>query len=174
MINTLLQSITFALLSRLGGMGQYAVAFRVKRYKCQDPKYSGQDLITQKVKKKLQNNEVYVSSNLIAAKADKNIQHHSEYRLKKYLKKVLKGQNRCVIYFTVNSPCLDKCISKTGRSSIRRNLKALEKYKGIKAFAFKKIWEYDERRKVIRRLKGIASALPYYHCKRNKAKCDRL
>ncbi len=174
MINTLLQSITFALLSRLCGMGQYAVAFRVKRNKCQDPNYSGQGLITQQVKDKLQNNEVYVSSNLIAAKADKNIQHHSEYRLKKYLKKVLKGQNRCVIYFTVNSPCLDKCISETGRSSIRSNLKALDKYEGIKAFAFKKIWQYDKKEDVISRLKGIASALPYYHCERNKAKCDRL
>ncbi len=57
-----------------GGMGQYAVAFRVEKNKCQDSNYSGQDLITQQVKDKLQNNEVYVSGNLIAAKADKNIQ----------------------------------------------------------------------------------------------------
>ncbi len=174
MINTLLQSITFALLSRLGSMGQYAVAFRVERNKCQDPNYSGQGLITQQVKNKLQNNEVYVSNNLIAAKANKNIQDHSEYRLKNYLKKVLNGQNQCVIYFTVSSPCLNKCISETGRSSIRNNLQALERYVGIKAFAFKKIWEYDEREEVIRRLRGIAPALPYYQCERYQAECDSL
>lgn len=174
MINTLLQSITFALLSRLGSMGQYAVAFRVEKNKCQDSSYSGQDLITQQVKETLQKNEVYVSGNLIAAKADKNIQDHSEYRLKDYLKDILNGPNQCVVYFTVNSPCLDKCISGTGRSSIRNNLKDLEKYVGIKAFAFKNVWKFDQKDEVIRRLKGIASALPYYQCERNKAECDRL
>ncbi len=155
-------------------MGQYSVAFRVKRDRCQDPKYSGQGLITQQVKDTLQNNEVYVSSNLIAAKANKNIQDHSEYRLKNYLNNVLNEPNQCVVYFTVNSPCLDKCISETGQSSIRNNLKELEKYVGIKAFAFKKIWEYDKREDVISRLKGIASALPYYQCERNIAECDSL
>ncbi len=154
-------------------MGQYAVAFRVERNNCQDPNYGGQGLITQQVKNTLQNNEVYVSNNLIAAKANKNIQDHSEYRLKNYLKNVLNGTNQCVVYFTVNSPCLDKCL-KPGEFSIRSNLKELEKYEGIKAFAFKKMWLNDTREDVIRRLKGIASALPYYQCERNKAKCDRL
>ncbi len=31
-----------------------------------------------------------------------------------------------------------------------------KKYVGIKAFAFKNVWQYDEREDVISRLKGIA------------------
>lgn len=155
-------------------MGQYAAAFRVEKHKCQDSNYDGQDLITQEVKDTLQRNEVYNSDNLIAAKADKNINRHSEYRLKNYLKKVWNKTNECVVYFTVNSPCLDKCISESGKFSIRGNLKNVEKYEGIKAFAFKIVWKRDKIAEVTRRLKGIAPALPYYHCEANKAECDRL
>lgn len=164
----------FSLLSRLSGMGQYAVAFRVEKQKCQDSSYGGQELITRQVKEKLQRNEVYVSGDLIAARAEINDQDHSEYRLRNYLKNILNVKNQCVVYFTVNSPCLDKCISESGKFSIRGNLKNVEKYEGIKAFAFKIVWKRDKIAEVTRRLKEIAAALPYYHCEANKAECDRL
>ncbi|KTF82306.1 hypothetical protein cypCar_00028221 [Cyprinus carpio] len=160
--------------NKLSGMGQYAVAFRVEKQKCQDSSYGGQELITRQVKEKLQRNEVYVSGDLIAARAEINDQDHSEYRLRNYLKNILNVKNQCVVYFTVNSPCLDKCISESGKFSIRGNLKNVEKYEGIKAFAFKIVWKRDKIAEVTRRLKEIAAALPYYHCEANKAECDRL
>ncbi|KAK9962384.1 hypothetical protein ABG768_007754, partial [Culter alburnus] len=158
----------------LGNMEQYAVAFRVEKNKClQASDYPNKDLLTE-VKEKFQKNEVYVSDNLIAAKADKNKQEHSEFRLKNYLKNILNEKDKCVVYFTVNSPCLNKCVSDSWEYSIKGNLELLQKYEGIKAFAFKKVWREDKKEEVIKRLKAIAPALPYYQCEKNKAKCDRL
>lgn len=160
--------------NQLGNVGQYAVAFRVEKNKClQGSDYPSQKLLTE-VKQKLQKNEVYVSSNLIAAKADKDKQDHSEFRLKNYLKNILNGKDECVVYFTVNSPCLNKCVSDSWEYSIKDNLKLLQKYEGIKAFAFKIVWREDKKEEVINRLKTIAPDVPYYQCEKNKAKCDRL
>ncbi|RXN11422.1 hypothetical protein ROHU_010637 [Labeo rohita] len=158
--------------NQLGSLGQYAVAFRVERDRCEDSSYSGQELITQQVKQTLQRNEVYVSGTLIAAA--QNGKEHSEYRLKNYLKNILNAQDECVGFFTVNSPCLKTCLAESGPYSVKDSLVLLNKYAGIKAFAFKKIWKYDKKEEVIRRLKGIASALPYYQCEKNKATCDPL
>lgn len=150
------------------------MAFRVEKENCLDNKYNGRGLITDDVKKALKNNEVYVSDNLIAAKPNTDEQDHSEFLLKDHLKNILNVKNQCVVYFTVNSPCLDKCISEKSELSIKSNLKKIQKYKGIKAFAFKLFWKYDEKQKVIDRLKAIAPLLPCYQCKETNASCVRL
>ncbi|KTG42545.1 hypothetical protein cypCar_00002254 [Cyprinus carpio] len=155
----------------LGNTGQYAVAFRVEKDKClEGSDYPSKELLT-KVKEKLQRNEVYVSDDLIAAKP--NGVEHSEFRLKKDLDTILKVKDKCVGFFTVNSPCLKTCLA-DGPYSVKDSLVQLQKYMGIKAFAFKKIWEHDKKADVKNRLKEIARDLPYYLCERNKAKCDLL
>ncbi|XDV32778.1 hypothetical protein PO909_003501 [Leuciscus waleckii] len=159
-------------------IGQYTVVFRVEKSKClEDSGYPDQILLTQ-VNKTLQNNEVYRSNDrdLIAAKADKDLQLDSEFRLKNYLGDILNVGDKCVVYFTFNSPCLSKCLS--GHSNIKTSLRRLQRYNGIKASAFQNIfaWEggSDNRNAVINRLKTIARSLPYYQCERNQAECERL
>ncbi|KTF82305.1 hypothetical protein cypCar_00028220 [Cyprinus carpio] len=158
--------------NQLGNMGQYAVAFRTEKDNClKGSGYPSKDLLT-KVKEKLQLKEVYVSDDLIAA--NPNGKDHSEYRLKNYLKNILKDENECVGFFTVNSPCLKTCLAESGPYSVKDSLVLLEKYVGIKAFAFKKIWTHDKKEDVIKRLNEIAPNLPYYQCEKNKARCDSL
>lgn len=153
-------------------MGQYAVAFSTEKDNClKGSGYPSKDLLT-KVKEKLQLKEVYVSDDLIAA--NPNGKDHSEYRLKNYLKNILKDENECVGFFTVNSPCLKTCLAESGPYSVKDSLVLLQKYVGIKAFAFKKIWTHDKKEDVIKRLNEIAPNLPYYQCEKNKARCDSL
>ncbi|XP_058655417.1 uncharacterized protein LOC131554236 [Onychostoma macrolepis] len=167
-----LMSIVKNFEKQLGNMGQYAVAFRVEKHRClKGSDYPSKELLT-KVKEKLQSNEVYVSDDLIAAKRNGN--EHSEFRLKNHLKNILKDEDECVGFFTVNSPCLKTCLAESGPYSVKDSLVLLEKYVGIKAFAFKKIWQHDKEEEVVKRLKEIANDLPYYQCERNKAKCDCL
>lgn len=158
--------------SRLGD-GQFAVAFRVNKEKCLDPSFKGVTLTDEAINA-INNNQVYESDNLIAAKPIKGPHpEHSEFRLMQCLQKILGKGDDCVVYFTVNSPCLKTCLD-SGPYSIIASLQQLEKYNGIKAFAFKDIWRFDKRNKVIAKLKEIALGLPYYECKRNSAECIRL
>ncbi|KAI7800727.1 uncharacterized protein LOC130564863 [Triplophysa rosa] len=170
-----LANIVKAFEAKLGKSGQYAVALRVGKEKCSDSNYSGQDLITEDVKNTIENNDVYKSNNLIAAKALKgeNTQH-SEYRLKNYLKNILNAKGECVIFFTVNSPCLDRCLAEEGKYTIKRSLTMLQNYEGVKALAFKKVWTHDTMKNLKKRLTAIAPDLPCYQCENYKAECDRL
>lgn len=174
----ILQRIVQRFENALGNMGQYAVAFRVEKNKClQDSDFPDQNLLNQ-VSQTLQNqnNPVYQSNNLIAAKAIPNLQLHSEYRLRNLLGNILNVPDQCVVYFTVNSPCLTKCLSE-GPYNIKASLTQLQNYVGIKALAFKKFWIVDEegpgRQAVINRLMAIAPNLPYYQCRQN-IPCARL
>ncbi|XDV32783.1 hypothetical protein PO909_003506 [Leuciscus waleckii] len=176
-----LKSIVQRFQSSLASLGQYTVAFRVERNIClEDSDFPDQNLLDQ-VRQIIQNNGVYLSNNLIAAKADKDSHQHSEYRLKDHLSSIVNSYvgniDKCVVYFTFNSPCLSKCLS-DGRYNIKASLRRLQRYNGIKAFAFQNIfaWEggSDDRNAVINRLKWIARSLPYYQCERNQAECKRL
>ncbi|KAA0701736.1 hypothetical protein E1301_Tti021203 [Triplophysa tibetana] len=170
-----LANIVKAFEAKLGKSGQYAVAFRVGKEKCSDSSYSGQDLKIDDVKTTIENNEVYKSNNLIAAKALKGEStQHSEYRLMNYLKNILNVKDGCVIFFTVNSPCLDRCLAEEGKYTIKSSLTKLQNYKGVKALAFKKVWMHDKVEKLKERLTAIAPDLPCYQCENNKAKCVLL
>ncbi|XP_050961209.1 uncharacterized protein LOC127162470 [Labeo rohita] len=170
---TLEQNILMAIVKNLEKQlrGQYALAFSVEMEKClKDSKYTGQDLITEEVKKELEKNNVYQGDHLLAAKPKKISTNnglyteHAEFRLQNFLKNILKKEDRCVIYFTVNSPCMEKCLKEDGRFNIKTSLQLLEQEK-LKAFVFKKYWKDDKDPKaVIARLKEIAPNLPYYQC----------
>jgi len=154
----------------LRDQGQYAIAFSAENEECnKGSKYTGPDL--KGVKDSFKKNEVYVHENLIAAKpkTEPKYTEHSEFRLQNYLKNLLEKE-KCVIYFTVNSPCMKKCLEKGGRFNIENSIQLLQKEKNA-AFVFKKIWDEDEKTKVIERLKEIAPNLPYYHC---NTKCVKL
>lgn len=162
----------------MGDQGQYAVAFSVEKEKClKDSGYTGQDLITQAVKDAFERNEVYVGTDLIAAKpkaypnAVRPFTDHAEYRIQNYLREILIRQDRCVIYFTVNTPCMSKCLKIDGYYTIDNSLGWLEQEE-TRAFVFKKIWKYDVNLDVIGRLKEIAPTLPYYQCRRYY--CNKL
>lgn len=151
-------------------MGQYTVAFRVEKKTCRQGSsgYPDQELLTL-VEQTLQNNAVYVSANLIAARP--GTVEHSEYRLRNDLNNILNVEDKCVVYFTVNSPCLETCLS-NGPHNIKANLTRLQNYVGIKALAFQNIWTHDNRQDVINTLRNIAPTLPYYQCNNNQ--CNRL
>jgi len=128
------------------------------------------------VRDTIQNNGVYQSNDLIAAKVDKIKNKHSEFRLMNYLKNIVNVADKCVVYFTVNSPCLSRCLNSTNPKNIEANLTQLQNYAGIKALAFRNFfrWDggHDERQDVINRLMAIAPNLPYYQCNNNT--CNRL
>ncbi|XP_056612048.1 uncharacterized protein LOC130428218 [Triplophysa dalaica] len=171
-----LANIVKAIQAKLGKSDQYTVALRVEKEKCLDDNYSGQDLITEDVKTTIVKKLVYNSNNLIAAKplTGVNTTEHSEYRLINYLKEIMNVKDGCVIYFTLNSPCLKTCLAENGKYTINGSLTKLQNYKGVKALAFKKVWEHDDATSVRKRLRTIAQRLPFYQCEENKAECVRL
>ncbi|KAA0701742.1 hypothetical protein E1301_Tti023108 [Triplophysa tibetana] len=171
-----LAKIVKAFQAKLGESAQYTVALRVGEEKCSDSSYSGEDLITDDVKKTIEKNKVYNSNNLIAAKPLKleNKTEHSEYRLRNYLKDIMNVEGECVIYFTLNSPCLKTCLAEEGEYTIKSSLTRLQNYKGVKALAFKKVWMHDNMTSLRKRLRTIANRLPFYQCEENKDECVLL
>ncbi|XP_051966374.1 uncharacterized protein LOC127631970 [Xyrauchen texanus] len=155
--------------TRLNVKGQYAVAIRLEKEECL-PKADLNSMVFDR--KKLQeigvdilNGEISVSDDIIAAKYKQFDKYtdHSEFRLKNYLNKVLAKEDQCVIYFSLNSPCLNKCLN--GKYNIENSLKALQSYTGIKAFLFKYVYEGDDKQTMVERMKAIAPNLPLFQCR---------
>lgn len=119
-------------------------------------------------------NPVYKGKELIAAGVQKtpNIAH-SEFLLmnppdNSPLTRLLNTRkNGCVVFYTLNSPCMNTCLR--GKYKITGGLDKLKAYKGIKAFAFKNIWNPDQNRpdELREKLKVIASRIPLYRCNGN-------
>jgi len=145
--------------------------FRVDRNTClENSTFPDQNLLA-RVSDIIQNNGVYNRDNLVAAKAYSN--QHSEYRLRNLLGNILNVPNQCVVYFSVNSPCLTTCLS-NGPYNIQANLVGLRNYEGIKALAFRYIWQHDDKQALKNRLNVIAPHLPNYLCVINTHRCDPL
>ncbi|XP_043072604.1 uncharacterized protein LOC122323037 isoform X2 [Puntigrus tetrazona] len=163
-------------------IGQYAVAINVPKNQCKKgfiPSKSPNFLKDDK-KAEVKNiisadeNPVYVGNELIAAGVQKKPNTaHSEYLLmnppdNSPLTNLLNKRNDgCVVFYTLNSPCMNTCLS--GKYNIIGGLNKLKAYGGIKAFAFKNIWSQDQTRQddLKEKLKLIASRVPLYRCNGN-------
>uniref|UniRef100_A0A672L478 Uncharacterized protein n=1 Tax=Sinocyclocheilus grahami TaxID=75366 RepID=A0A672L478_SINGR len=159
---------------------QYAVAINVPKTQCENGFIPSTFLKEDKnvnVKNIISADErpVYEGKELIAAGVQKTPNTaHSEFLLmnppnNSPLTNLLnKRKDGCVVFYTLNSPCMNTCLS--GKYKITGGLDKLKAYKGIKAFAFKNIWMQDQNRQdeLSEKLKVIASRIPLYRCKSNK------
>ncbi|XP_016091766.1 uncharacterized protein [Sinocyclocheilus grahami] len=164
-------------------IGQYAVAINVPKTQCENgfipstfPDFLKEDKNVN-VKNIIRADEgpVYEGKELIAAGVQKTPNTaHSEFLLmnppdNSPLTNLLnKRKDGCVVFYTLNSPCINTCLS--GNYKITGGLDKLKAYKGIKAFAFKNIWTQDQNRQdeLREKLKVIASRIPLYRCKSKK------
>ncbi|XP_073780292.1 uncharacterized protein [Danio rerio] len=153
--------------------GQYAVAINVPKEQCQSgfepskdnflTKENWDDVTIQRNSKK-----VYEGTELIAAGVHKEA--HSEYLLmnpenNSPLTRLLNNKNRCVVFYTLNSPCVGKCLY---NKVVLAGLKELQKYQGMKAFVYTNIYTEDQTDPELRaELKTIADLVPLYRCKGN-------
>ncbi|XP_052437514.1 uncharacterized protein LOC127976961 [Carassius gibelio] len=153
-------------------MGQYAVAINVPKVQCftfdESTFLKGENNVRQDLQKFI---PIYSGTELIAAGVF--LGKHSEDLLmnppnESYLKKLLakKGSDGCVVFYTLNSPCIDKCLSDND-DSILKGLNELNAHTGIKAFAFKHIYEFDQtqNKSILRAELGkVAELVPLYRC----------
>lgn len=73
-----------------------------------------------------------------------------------------KRSDGCVIFYTLLSPCVDKCLKS---DVIIAGLKELQNYQGIKAFVYTHVYDQDHDKQNLRNeLKKIADHVPLYRC----------
>ncbi|XP_050957616.1 uncharacterized protein LOC127158578 [Labeo rohita] len=158
--------------------GQYAVAINVPKVQCQSGFYpSGKEStfllkdMSEKVKPyiKPDSKDVYQGTELIAA--GHHTDAHSEYLLMNPSKSspltnlLNKKKDGCVVFYTLISPCIDRCLNNNDHDNILPGLDELNKYKGIKAFAYTHIYKKDQKNKNLHdKLKKIADLVPLYRC----------
>ncbi|XP_016364501.1 uncharacterized protein LOC107705624 [Sinocyclocheilus rhinocerous] len=177
-INTLARIVKF-FRKRYVFVGQYAVAINVPKEQCQSGFNPSESTFlkndkSEKVKPyiKPDSKVVYKGTELIAAGRHKDA--HSEYLLmnppnKSPLTHLMnKKKDGCVIFYTLNSPCIDKCLNS---DIIIKGLNELKAYQGIKAFVYTYIFKNDQNHKNLQKeLKKIAQRVPLYRC--NKEGCN--
>ncbi|XP_016419901.1 uncharacterized protein LOC107749302 [Sinocyclocheilus rhinocerous] len=150
--------------------GQYAVAINVPKEQCitfdELTFLKGENDVRQSLQESL---HIYVGTELIAAGVLGN--KHSEDLLMNppngsYLTQLLKkkGLDGCVVFYTLNSPCIDNCLS-NNEDSILPGLAELKAHTGIKAFAFKHIYQWDQNKNNLpAELGKVAERVPLYRC----------
>ncbi|XP_052437494.1 uncharacterized protein LOC127976943 [Carassius gibelio] len=162
-------------------IGQYAVAINVPKKQCKKgfkPSTSRDFLREDRnvdVRKIISadKNPVYEGKELIAAGVQTTPNPaHSEFLLMNPpddspLTRLLnKRKNGCVVFYTLNSPCMKTCLNDRGKFNIIGGLNKLKNYGGIKAFVFKNIWHHDRNRtnELREKFQMIASHIPLYRC----------
>lgn len=76
-----------------------------------------------------------------------------------------KKKDGCVVFYTLNSPCIDRCLNKKHKDNIIPGLDELKEYQGIKAFVYSNINTKDKGKENLREaLKKIADRVPLYRC----------
>ncbi|KAG9268148.1 hypothetical protein AMEX_G17090 [Astyanax mexicanus] len=75
-----------------------------------------------------------------------------------------KKKDGCVVFYTYNSPCVQTCIDINGNYSILKMLERWSKQGGLKAFVFKDIWKFDQKKDLKENFKAITKYVPLYRC----------
>lgn len=164
-------------------VGQYAAAINVPIEQCQ-PSFepSVKNFLKSDPSENVKNvirgdtNPVYTGTELIAAGVQaKPYPAHSEYLLLNPVNNsplthlLNKRKNACVVFYTLNSPCINTCLS--GKYNIIPGIDELKNYQGLKAFVFQNIWKHDqgeERKEQLRKkLKTIADRVTLFRCRNN-------
>ncbi|XP_073674410.1 uncharacterized protein [Garra rufa] len=153
--------------------GQYGVAINVPKEQCQSGfKPSTNNFLlkdkSENVKPFIQPDSKYVYRGTELIAAGRHKEAHSEYLLMNppktsALSNLLnKKKDGCVVFYTLLSPCVDKCLNS---DVVIEGLKELKAYQGIKAFAYTHIYENDQNNKDLHtKLKKISDRVPLYRC----------
>lgn len=155
---------------------QYAVAINVPKEQCRRGFFpsTANFLINDKsedVKPYIKRDsiQIYQGTELIAAGVHKDA--HSEHLLmnppnNSPLTHLLnKWKNNCVVFYTLNTPCVGKCLNS---EVVLSGLRELENYQGMKAFVYTNIYDKDQNKQNLRNeLQKIARRVPLYRCGRN-------
>lgn len=164
-------------------IGQYAAAINVPVEQCQ-PNFnpSTKNFLTSDPSENVKNvirgdtNPVYIGTKLIAAGVQtKPNPSHSEFLLLNPVNNsplthlLNKEKNACVVFYTLNSPCMNTCLN--GKYNIIQGVNELSNYQGMKAFVFKNIWTHDQgedkKEQLRQNLKTIADRVPLFRCRNN-------
>ncbi|XP_068069908.2 uncharacterized protein [Danio rerio] len=153
---------------------QYAVAINVPMEQCQSGPSTANFLENDKSEDvkpyiKRDSMEVYQGTELIAAGVHKDA--HSEHLLMNPpndspLTHLLNNSNNgCVVFYTLNTPCVGKCLNS---DVVLSGLRELQNYQGMKAFVYTYIYNKDQNNGNLRNaLQKIANRVPLYRCGRN-------
>ncbi|XP_056329941.1 uncharacterized protein LOC130241959 [Danio aesculapii] len=174
-INTLARIQRFFHFNYENGL-QYAVAINVPKKQCRSrffpsPANFLKNDPSEDVKPYIKRDsmEVYQGTELIAAGVHRNA--HSEHLLmnppfNSPLTHLLNKRNDgCVVFYTLISPCVDKCLNS---NVVLSGLCELENYQGMKAFVYTYIYNKDQNKQNLRNeLQKIANRVPLYRCGRN-------
>lgn len=152
--------------------GQYAVAINVPKNQCREDFYPSKKnflVNDQSDQVKPISDHVYRGQEIITAGHSNN--KHSEYLLMhppnhSPLTDLMNRRNDgCVVFYTLNSPCIARCLNNSHTDNIIQGLNKLRAYKGIKAFAYTYIYKNDQKNPNLRqKLEIIADRVPLYRC----------
>nr|XP_033803175.1 uncharacterized protein LOC117361652 [Geotrypetes seraphini] len=133
-----------------------------------------------KVAKALQNGDVYEGTRMVIAKPkdNKNYMEHAEYRLlnpikanqKSAVQKLLDKQpvNGCVIFYSLISPCVNKCLNTENRREIMRYMNVFDDIgNNYKVFVYKLIYNVVkqlQKEQVWNSWKKLNQKMPLYRC----------
>lgn len=184
--------VFFLFLTSYFNNGQYAVAINVPQWQCQSGFFpetnnflTHDPSATVKPFTQRDSMNVYRNRQLIAAGFRNDA--HSEYLLmypefgstmpNSPLTDLLNhNSNGCVIFYTLNSPCIARCLNDNirPRRDIIPGLGQLNAYQGIKAFVFTHVYRPDLNNNNLRNeLQKIADRVPLYRCNNGCILCGR-
>ncbi|XP_047676841.1 uncharacterized protein LOC125145937 [Tachysurus fulvidraco] len=175
---TNLRNIIDHLNNTYGIDGQYALGINVLDTYCTSDGKLDQNFLSQDGANKVQEGfnsteRIYNGEELVGAlpKLAKRVVMHSEYRLLRGsdlspMQNLLnKRKNRCTVFFTLNSPCVETCSTPTGRHSIIPALNMFNSHNGPKAFVFRQIWHHDVGKTEWKQnILEIEKRIPVYRC----------
>ncbi|XP_073682014.1 uncharacterized protein [Garra rufa] len=160
---------------------QYAIAISVPRSQCTDEHADIQKVFSKRdathVKDELSKGQKCLlcteSRNVIAARPNRTTKEHSEHVLlypvgesPMYMLLEQADQNRCVVFYSYNSPCVHKCIR--GQDNILDGLSNWmnKRKEGMNALVFEEIWQKDITKNLQEEFLKMNVVVPLYRCKR--------
>ncbi|XP_072547474.1 uncharacterized protein [Salminus brasiliensis] len=183
-ISNLAKIITFLQENYGEGSAQFAVAINVPAQKCSADLTPDQNFLpgdnATKAKKDMKGPQsVYQGKRLMGARPRRipgsKSNYHSEYLLliqpyppsNDTLVKTLLARypDGCVIFYTLNSPCVQTCSTPNKRYSIIPALGVFRNHNGPKAFVFGQVWKHDENvAQWETNMKEVNKNVPLYRC----------
>ncbi|XP_073674174.1 uncharacterized protein [Garra rufa] len=154
---------------------QYAIAISVPPDLCKNEQSKIENVFSREEAQNVKNvitegkTCVLCSPNVIATRPNGKTKEHAEHILlfppgnspmDTLLKKT--DQNNCVVFYTYNSPCVNKCIK--GADNIFPGLKDWKNIrKGMNVFVFEELWK-DVDKNIAEDFKMINELVPLYRC----------
>ncbi len=157
--------------------GQYAVAINVPNDQCRpnfDPFKKNFLVKDQSDQVKPNGTKVYRGHELITA-GHSNDEHSEDLLMNPPNNSPLtylmnRRNDGCVVFYTLISPCINRCLNNSHNKNIIQGLNKLRAYQGIKAFVYTYIYTNDQNKtNLSEKLQMIADRVPLYRC--NQKSC---